>query len=296
MRALLLCQYVTLDPNQPAEQKPPTAPLSSKPCTHPHNATHLLLFAMSTRGPSKQHLLAVLLPSCRGSSCCSLAYDLSPGEKMTNPDEAAAAGHLTLVRDWARSGRKCTAKGADLAAARGYEQIVAELEQEGVRTNFKPLMELFLSTKGENWRRKDGWGSDQPVGQWYGVKTNQAGQVTHLQLTANRLRGARRRHCDGEFKGNCNDSGCCVLCTVLGVIPASIGQLAELRVLDLEHNALAGAEISFCCCHCFSLTRIVRMTRPHPRLTRRPEELAGGMPRLQQAGRCVLIARELPTC
>ena len=43
---------------------------------------------------------------------------------------------------------------------------------------------------GEGWERKDNWGdSEQPLDQWYGVKTDEDGEVVSLRLTDNNLSG-----------------------------------------------------------------------------------------------------------
>ena len=51
------------------------------------------------------------------------------------------------------------------------------------------LMELYRSTNGSGWRKKDNWGSTRPFRDWHGVKCDGSGHVTTLALGGNELRG-----------------------------------------------------------------------------------------------------------
>lgn len=73
---------------------------------------------------------------------------------------------------------------------------------------------LYRNTEGRWWRQRTGWLTDAPLEEWYGVDTDAAGQVIGLQLGYNRLSGS---------------------------IPAELGQLSELRILDLNGNDLSGS-------------------------------------------------------
>ena len=48
---------------------------------------------------------------------------------------------------------------------------------------------LYNRTRGRNWTDNDGWGSNEYVGTWHGVTTNEDGRVTGLQLAENNLQG-----------------------------------------------------------------------------------------------------------
>ncbi len=75
------------------------------------------------------------------------------------------------------------------------------------------LVKLFDSTDGPNWLRNHGWLSDQPMGEWYGVDTDQEGRVASLYLSQNGLSGQ---------------------------IPAELGDLSNLRWMRLRENQLSG--------------------------------------------------------
>ena len=76
------------------------------------------------------------------------------------------------------------------------------------------LVELYDATNGRNWLTSENWNTDAPLDDWYGVSTDANGRVTELVLGGNELSGT---------------------------IPAGLGTLANLRVLNLAFNDLRGA-------------------------------------------------------
>ena len=89
------------------------------------------------------------------------------------------------------------------------EPFVARLG--AVAADRAALESLFWATNGPRWEKSDGWLSDKPVGEWHGVSTNNAGRVVGLSLTDEWLTGR---------------------------IPASLGNLSELKSLTLSGNEL----------------------------------------------------------
>ena len=75
------------------------------------------------------------------------------------------------------------------------------------------LVALYRAADGDNWNRNDSWLSDAPLGEWYGVTTDDTGRVIDLDLSENQLSG---------------------------VIPAEIGRLTDLTRLSLWGNQLQG--------------------------------------------------------
>ena len=57
------------------------------------------------------------------------------------------------------------------------------------KTDREALVALYNTTNGENWRNNDNWLSDAPLGEWYGVNTNDDGRVIALVFDDNLLSG-----------------------------------------------------------------------------------------------------------
>ncbi|MDE0257186.1 MAG: Ig-like domain-containing protein [Gammaproteobacteria bacterium] len=98
------------------------------------------------------------------------------------------------------------------------------------------LVEFYHATGGDQWRRRGGWLSDDPIGTWHGVRV-EGGRVVRLELNDNNLRG-RLPKVVAEL------SGLRVLRLDLnrlwGRIPPEWGDLSELRELGLLSNLLSG--------------------------------------------------------
>lgn len=99
------------------------------------------------------------------------------------------------------------------------------------------LEALYEATDGENWVASDGWMTDEPLGNWYGVGVDEAGRVTALSLRSNNLAGsipAELGHLT-ELRSLRLQSN-----ALRGRIPPSLGRLAELATLELSFNGLTG--------------------------------------------------------
>ncbi len=73
------------------------------------------------------------------------------------------------------------------------------------------LRAIYREANGEGWTNSDNWCSEKPLGEWYGVATDDDGHVVELRLSRNNLRGA---------------------------IAHEIALLKHLRILDLSRNEL----------------------------------------------------------
>ncbi len=99
------------------------------------------------------------------------------------------------------------------------------------------LIALYDATNGGNWQSNTNWKTDKPLSEWFGVKTNESGQVTELRLSYNKLSGSiptalgQLTNLRGLWL---SDNG------LSGQIPVELGQLTNLQVLSLRDNGLSG--------------------------------------------------------
>ncbi len=77
-----------------------------------------------------------------------------------------------------------------------------------VQQDRNALIGLYNATDGANWTHNDNWNTSQPVYNWYGVKVV-GDRIIELNLSENNLNGT---------------------------LPSSIGDMSELRKLDLSRN------------------------------------------------------------
>ena len=75
------------------------------------------------------------------------------------------------------------------------------------------LLQLHRDTNGPGWRCQDGWKTDRPLSEWYGVSTGENDRVKTIDLDQNNLQGS---------------------------IPGCLGELEHLELLDLRNNNLEG--------------------------------------------------------
>ncbi|MYB07305.1 MAG: hypothetical protein F4Y24_13220 [Gemmatimonadetes bacterium] len=110
-----------------------------------------------------------------------------------------------------------TARAAGITAvAATYESVTAGSAEVAVSlpgSDRAALEALYHATRGDDWKDNTNWLSDEPLEEWYGVDVAD-GRVDHLNLGKNNL--------DGQ-------------------IPAAIGLLDHLFILDLNGNAIAGS-------------------------------------------------------
>ena len=99
------------------------------------------------------------------------------------------------------------------------------------------LDSLYRVTGGESWTDTTNWLSDEALSEWYGVETNEEGNVVGLSLGGNNLTGSIP-----ELIWELGDLATLDLArnALEGRIPWQLGRLRQLRDLLLNDNALEG--------------------------------------------------------
>lgn len=122
----------------------------------------------------------------------------------------------------------------------------------------RALVAVYRSTRGQDWRKNDGWLSDSDHCDWYGIKCRD-GSVIQLSLMENNLRGELPAAVNdlqalwglflsdnqiSDFEAPLTNSGLEVIYlgdnNLTGEMPSWLGNLDRLRVLSLSSNKLVG--------------------------------------------------------
>ena len=107
------------------------------------------------------------------------------------------------------------------------------------------LVALYEATDGPNWVNNEGWLTNAPLGDWYGVDVDGRGRVVRLDLSGRFDRGWVSHGLSGpipsELAGLSKLESLNLKSNALmGAIPPEFGDLASLRSLDLAVNRLSG--------------------------------------------------------
>ena len=81
--------------------------------------------------------------------------------------------------------------GALSLAAHGLEtqaEVMMLIDSHDLETDKAALIALYNGANGTEWRSKEGWLTDAPVGKWHGV-TVEGERVVKIDLHHNNLRG-----------------------------------------------------------------------------------------------------------
>ena len=145
----------------------------------------------------------------------------------------------------------------------GLQDCTDSLGQTQAPSERDILVIFYEATGGPNWKNNENWLSNKPIGEWYGVTTDESGRVIELVRAfahgmtgeippeIGRLRNLRRLVITGsELKGaippeigNLSKLEELILSfnELTGEIPPELGQLGNLKLLSLMGNNLYGA-------------------------------------------------------
>ena len=121
-----------------------------------------------------------------------------------------------------------------LAATQSFDLIVRTLPSP----DRGALVALHEATGGEEWTTNTGWMSHAPIGEWFGVETDEEGRVTALHLRYNGLTGHLPPALGDLSRLTSLDLS--VNYDLGGPIPAEMSRLSRLTVLDLSVTVLEG--------------------------------------------------------
>ena len=132
---------------------------------------------------------------------------------------------LTALHDWARvTGTGSGAPPSDGAGiADAPDAATRSVSVAGPDADRAALEALYRATDGPNWVNNDNWLTDAPLGEWYGVDTDDEGRVVSIKLAEFDL--------DTGFRAGNGLSG---------PLPPEIGDLANLEFLSLGENGITG--------------------------------------------------------
>ena len=100
------------------------------------------------------------------------------------------------------------------------------------------LVALYEATDGPNWFNSDNWLADTPLGNWYGVNTDDLGRVVGLSLSSNGLNGELPTELWALTKLRTLDLS--ESPELRGRIPSQLGNLTDLTRLSIWLNQLTG--------------------------------------------------------
>lgn len=120
------------------------------------------------------------------------------------------------------------------------EPVTISFTQAGVDPEIRirrVLMDFFNAMDGPNWKNNEGWGTDHPLENWYGVLYDKTDSFLKLYFHDNGLKGT--------IPASFGDLGESLVGLtffyepgVSGALPASMGKLVNLQSLDIEATSI----------------------------------------------------------
>ena len=129
----------------------------------------------------------------------------------SEPGLSATEHRFTVGANSELQERSATVVFKDLASDLQDEVTVVQAAMADPDPERTALRAIYREANGGGWTNSDNWCTEKPLGEWYGVRTDDEGHVVELRLPQNNLRGA---------------------------IAHEIANLGHLRILDLSRNEL----------------------------------------------------------
>ena len=216
----------------------------------------------ATAGEARGEAVVTVVQSAGSVTVSPPADTMAPGDTLRLVAEAFDGnGHRVdgAMFDWSSSNVsvarvddsglvQAVAEGsATITAAAGNVRGSAEITVE--KPDRAALVALYNATDGPNWVDNDGWLTDAPLGEWYGVHTDEDGRVVRLDLSGTWDREAREDKVHGlsgpippELGNLANLEALWLYSNHLsGPIPSELGNLASVQWVNLEFNDLSGS-------------------------------------------------------
>ncbi len=135
-------------------------------------------------------------------------------EKTGRPDGVTQRGQIELVLRWKHNPDTPEAVEIRRLAEEAARRAAEEAARDPLVVERAALDDLYTSTGGVHWTHGHEWHSHHtPVGERYGVTTDEEGRVVEIEIHRNNL---------------------------CGPLPASLGKIKRLRLLSLPDNDLTG--------------------------------------------------------
>lgn len=150
-----------------------------------------------------------------------LSFTIAPNEETESRQ-----GRITIYNGSLQEDITINQKGKEIS----FEEIWAR-ERE-------ILMKFYTATGGDNWTDNTNWGSDLPVSEWHGIRTDEEGMVIDICLFKNNLTGTLPEGLSGLERLSQFDI---IDNHLTGSIPAEIGQLSNLTLIYFEKNEFSGS-------------------------------------------------------
>ena len=167
------------------------------------------------------------------------ALTYSASSSRTGVLTAAVSGSTVTLAPGAAGTATVTVTARDPAGASATQSIAVTVERDGGTSSDRAALEtLYNATGGPNWTDDTNWLTDAPLGDWYGVTTDESDRVTRLELGDNGLTGSIPFALGSLVNLDWLDLSSNELS---GLIPSAIGSLENLRLLNLSWNELSGS-------------------------------------------------------